>query len=315
MKRTDIHRPAAIVPSDYIEIAYLPHEVDFGNASFIIAQQQRIQAHMKQTGGLWSTHEHGGNCDVCGNAQAMTHVIFHHVPSNTYVRVGEICASKVAMNFDRSAFTHFVKSAAEARERRAGLQKAQTLLADYGLSEAWAVYDRLETRERADWANTWKSATSAEKLIHDIVSKFVRYGSISEKQQAFLGKLLGDISGQADRMSARALETAKRRETSKYVGTVGERYEGEARIVFSKFIETEGNYYSSGYTITVMEDAQGNSLVWFGVGFDAAKGDTITFRATVKGHEERDGVKQTKLTRCKLLSVVQVAVEQLTKGT
>ena len=45
-------------------------------------------------------------------------------------------------------------------------------------------------------------------------------------------------------------------------------------------------------------DAQGNVYIWY-----ASRGietrDGMTIKGTVKNHNERDGIKQTVLTRCK----------------
>ena len=71
MERTDVHSPSRIVPSDY---EYVGQEVmaihGIGDCQFILAMRERIRAHMQQTGGTHSVHDHGGNCGVCGNANS-----------------------------------------------------------------------------------------------------------------------------------------------------------------------------------------------------------------------------------------------------
>jgi hypothetical protein len=69
MPRTDIHRPSAILPSqyDYVGFAYAPRESDtFASRADGSVSYRAIEAHMANTGGHYSTHDHGGTCYVCG---------------------------------------------------------------------------------------------------------------------------------------------------------------------------------------------------------------------------------------------------------
>lgn len=83
---------------------------------------------------------------------------------------------------------------------------------------------------------------------------------------------------------------------SSYVGTDGEKisFEGTIEDKFS----FEGQYGT--VYVTKFRDADGNLLVWMGAGCDATKGQKVKVRGTVKRHEERDGEKQTIVTRCKV---------------
>lgn len=85
---------------------------------------------------------------------------------------------------------------------------------------------------------------------------------------------------------------------SQHVGTVGERIEFAATIayVFTK----EATAYSAGYTINKLRDAAGNLYVYFGKPLGAV-GDAIKVRATIKRHDERDGIKTTAINRPKLI--------------
>ena len=106
-----------------------------------------------------------------------------------------------------------------------------------------------------------------------------------------------------ERGEARVAERAKAREEARqtdadksgWIGTVGDRrvFTLTIRIV----VEMEGQY---GYSyLHVMHDADGNVFVYKGTKQLGNKGDTVTVKATIKDHDERDGVKQTKIANPK----------------
>lgn len=108
-----------------------------------------------------------------------------------------------------------------------------------------------------------------------------------------------------ERGEARVIERAKTREAARqadadksgWIGTVGERcdFTMTIRIV----VEMEGQY---GFSyLHVMHDADGNVVVYKGTNCLGDKGDTVTVKATVKEHDARDGVRQTKISRPKLI--------------
>lgn len=96
-----------------------------------------------------------------------------------------------------------------------------------------------------------------------------------------------------------AIKAAK--PTSGHVGEVGKRAEYTATI---KAIPSWDGHYGVTYC-HIMTDADGNIIIWkTASGFDnAGKGDTVRFKATVKEHTERDGEKQTIVTRAKEIAV------------
>lgn len=83
---------------------------------------------------------------------------------------------------------------------------------------------------------------------------------------------------------------------SKHVGAVGERIKIKAQT--ARLITSWETVYGYTFLYKFTDDA-GNIFVWFASSAaDVADGVTVT--GTVKAHGERDGVKQTTLTRCKL---------------
>lgn len=222
MTRTDIHRPSAIIPEDYTDVGFLPH-VDVGNWEFVAAERKRINEHMKRTGGHWE-HPSAGSCAICGNVMAMSHVIFHHTPTNAYLRVGMTCADK--LDFSRGAeFNEFRTHLKAAIERKAGKAKAKALLAEWGMDAAWTVYE-LPNEKRGSFA---------VETIVDIISKLIQYGSISDPQKAFINKLLVQIDNHEVVTAQRKAEIA----AAASAPVTDERIRIEGEIITIKEQETD----------------------------------------------------------------------------
>jgi hypothetical protein len=246
--RTDTHRPSAIDPADYsfIGVEFCKTE-EVGQAMMLAEERKFIRAHMDRTGGTYSRHQHGGNCHVCG-AHAIYTVLFHHRPTNTYIRTGEDCAEKMmqgdpagfrAVGAKVSAARSEVKS---AREAIAGKRKAMLILQDAGISRAWEIYDStnedlekigaIESVQRKyhccpecrDYVGnhltgcsrpeyelteyTAKVPTDDLRILRDIVDRLVQYGRISEKQESFLARLVDQIDNRVDREREKAEKLA-----------------------------------------------------------------------------------------------------------
>lgn len=179
MQRTDTHRPSVINPDDYSFVAF--EYLKDTDVALVLINREIINQHKQRTGGTMSRHAHGGNCHICG-AHAIYTALFHHRPSNTYIRTGLDCAEKLDCAEDGDVFRKRIHNALEAK---AGKAKAQAYLAKAGLERAWSIYvdstvDRYE-----------------ENTISDIVSKLVQYGSLSDKQISFIAKLIEKIDNRA----------------------------------------------------------------------------------------------------------------------
>lgn len=108
-----------------------------------------------------------------------------------------------------------------------------------------------------------------------------------------------------ERGEARVAERAKAREEARqadadksgWVGAVGERR--DFNLTIRMVLEMSGQY---GYSyLHVMHDADGNVVVYKGTNLLGEKGATVRVKATVKEHDSRDGVRQTKISRPKAL--------------
>lgn len=86
--------------------------------------------------------------------------------------------------------------------------------------------------------------------------------------------------------------------TMTHVGTVG------ARMDFTGLKVVKVHSFDSVYGTTfinIFEDASGNELVWKTGSSSFNVGEVISLKGTIKEHGERNGAKQTILTRCKVL--------------
>jgi len=101
----------------------------------------------------------------------------------------------------------------------------------------------------------------------------------------------------AERAAHEARKTAARKVVSEYQGTPGQRM--KLPILTIRATPSWDTDYGTQFA-NIMEDDNGNVFVWktsFAVG---EKGERVTGVGTVKSHEERNGVRQTQLSRCKM---------------
>lgn len=273
MARTDIHRPSVIKTEDYLLIGFRyigPHFTGFGD------DRVAIETHRQRTGGFYSGHDHGGTCHICG-AHAHTLGVFWHEATNRYIMAGEDCAAKMDMG-GNIAFRSFKKRVAAGMETARGKLRAQKVLAEHGLSAAWEIAEG--TTEK------WE-----ERTIREIVGKLIQYGMITDKQMAFLGNLIAKIPAR----EARKAEIIAENAASQHIGTVGKR---EVFTLTLNWVKTyDGGGCFAPYHIHGFKDAAGNIVIYRGSKCLGEKGANLTVKATVKEHGNRDGVKQTIITR------------------
>lgn len=263
-KRTDIHRPSAIVPADYDLIGFEYRGPKEGASD----DKMAIRRFLNERGATYSGHDHGGSCHVCG-ASALYLGVFHHRPTNTLICVGETCADK--MDADPVAFRSFHERAKAGIEAFAGKAKARATLAERGLSDAFGM----------------------DGIAGDMVRKLVAYGALSDKQWSFLTSLVERERARPAVEAAREAQKEVARATSRHLGTVGERRGFLVKVVATpKF---EGAYGT--VVINLCEDMQGNVVVYKGGKVLGEKGQMINVKATIKAHGEREGVKQTVISR------------------
>lgn len=302
--RNDIHTPSQIVPSDYQYVAVWTMNIQgFGDAQFILQERETIRRHMDRTKGEYARVETSGSCQVCGNVQAIYLALFYHVPTNTYIRIGFDCTTKLEMSGDTAKFNLFRRNVQNAREAQAGKRKAIAILADANNSSAWDIYNtafvsHLDTCKGAgfnsfgdnnavekgcdcDSDNRWKLYNSFEEtVIRDIVGKLVKYGNVSPKQMEFVGNLLRKIE-------QRPLIEAARKAEKDAAGPVPVgRVTLTGKVISVKEVERPTYHYGdTGMSTKVTIKLENGSVVYGNRFENIEKGQQITFVATVKASD------------------------------
>ena len=304
MTRTDVHRPSALIPADYEFVAPEVIKIEgLSDVAILSHARKVIAAHMERTGGTYSRHAHGGNCHVCGSVNMIYSLLYWHHPSNTYIRMGQDCAESVEMAFDRDALGALRKQVRDARERKAGKAKAKAMLDDAGLSDAWAKYEA-RNKTHGEWkaeADAWRKAEQAAFDKHqdpaaphhapfpkrpefprgtgtlcDVINTVIRYGNLSDKQAAFIKRLLDQID------DATRIDTERAAE-KKVDAPDGKRVVVEGTVVS---IKTQDSGFGPREVMTVkVETDDGVWLTWGTQPralYSAKVGDAVRFVATIK---------------------------------
>jgi len=267
MARTDIHRPSAIIPTDYEFVGMICPVISIGDCRVVDINRGQIKRHMDRTGGDYSHHTHGGSCHICG-AHCVYLCVYYHELTNTYIRTGMDCAEKLDMACAREDMTAFRTACKEAQDLTAGKRKAQATLTAEGLDAAWAIY-------LAEYNPAYEEST-----IRDIVGKLVKYGSVSDKQFAFVRSLLARI----DNRAAAEAQRQAQREAAKPVPTGKVQIEG--LVVSTKVQDT---MYGSVIKMVVVSD---DGWKVFGtvpdslLGNSPLKGALVRFNATVEASQD-----------------------------
>ena len=282
MTRQDIHKPSSINPADYL---YVTVEYEKGMSWKELAHLQTdLQRHMERTGGKWSTHEHGGTCHVCG-AWAQYTVVFHHPKTNTYIRTGFDCAEKVGIG-DAALFRTFRKQVKDIRDRKAGKAKAELTLTEAGVGRAWMIYEMSTDELRELEAYDGKVYSWAYLTLRDIVGRLVKYGSVSEKQIDFLGKLVNQIDGAKQARIEKEAERAAEKANASPVPDDNERHIVAGVVLSTKYVDT---MYGESFKM-LLKTEEGYKL-WGTVPSaidNLDRGDKISFVARLERSKDDD---------------------------
>ncbi|QWY83557.1 hypothetical protein [Rhizobium phage RHph_X2_26] len=131
-----------------------------------------------------------------------------------------------------------------------------------------------------------RKAEKGAKFFVSMVEAIETYGALSEGQEATCRRIM-------EQDAARLAEVRQRDADSEFVGEVGKR---ELFAVDIVGVATLASMYGDQY-LHFMKDPAGNVLVYKGSAKLGEKGAAVRFKATIKQHNERDGIKQTVVSR------------------
>lgn len=171
-KRTDIHRPASLIPSNY------RHVMSFAHAGTeagwpVPAMDLDVVIEMTKTKPFFRLNT--GSCHVCGAHFRMGDV-FVHEPTGEHIITGWECADRIT-TLDRSSFSSRHEAMAEqslavARREAIAEQKAAWLAGNADLVEDLKL---------------------DHYILEDMSRKLARHGSLSEAQVDLARKIAGEV--------------------------------------------------------------------------------------------------------------------------
>lgn len=214
MARTDIHRPSAIIPSDYQFVCAFSYSEAALMPGVLDVERRLLEQHMARTTGEFSKHEHGGSCHVCG-AWMKDYAVFYHEQTNSYIRTGFDCATKLDFD-DPDLFRRLRDRRLAAEKSVAGKLKAEGLIEEMGLSLETALklfqpgsFGGIASELNETYKDVWGIESKFWAGV-DMVRALVKYGNLSEKQWAYFAKCLTTIEEAPSILNKQAeIEAAK----------------------------------------------------------------------------------------------------------
>jgi hypothetical protein len=231
-QRTDVHRPGAIIPADYRYLLSYAFggQSDGCGGTLPAFNVDLLLKNEREHGRVDIGERTGGGCDICG-AFYFQGDAFIHEPSGKVLRVGHTCSDKLDLAVDRSTFERERMSQVMKRERRA--KKLEKI-------------DQARGQLRAD-RDLARAFRSSHRIVRDILSKLLQWGSISDKQAALVKKIDAD-------------ERAPKRPEAPKVNAPNGRVTVEARIVSKKVVE--GDWGSAVKGLFVVSTPEGEWRAW-----------------------------------------------------
>lgn len=197
--RSDAHRPAAVDfdPQSYDwtgdVVDFFPDAETGAIESGWADANSTIEA-MTTAGFIWATaHKNSAQCQHCG-AHLRYAALLRHDSTGEMLWVGEQCLDNRFSGMTKAQFDHLRKTAQLAREAAAKLVAFNQFLVDHPeLVPATYAYNIVFDVEQGEFGHEKYGTGWATSVIADILSKLRQYGSISDKQIAFVIKLVAEI--------------------------------------------------------------------------------------------------------------------------
>jgi hypothetical protein len=162
------------------------------------------------------------------------------------------------------------------------------------IRSVWLRADQL--RDKAQELITWGIAHFASES-GDYAHNMRIFLSSEYTQEKYFGYLVSVIGAYNRDLQDKA-KADQVRSDNQYLGNVGDKVTVE--VVVNKVIVSDGHYGLS-YINIMTELSTGNNVVWFGSNKVLNDGEQVTLKGSIKALNDRDGKKQTVLTRCKII--------------
>ncbi len=185
--------------------------------------------------------------------------------------------------YDAETLAKLVATQEKRDAKKAAKQAAKIARETEALDAAKAAFETSQPGLIA-WAREQKS-----DFHQSLVEQFDGRGSLSEAQVSTLLR-------SRQQASERAAKVAQQAAISDHVGVIGDRHQFALTIRFVKGFESAFGMLF----IHVMDDQQGNVIVYKGSKELGEKGQSLSLVATVSEHGEREGIKQTIIKRPKV---------------
>lgn len=155
------------------------------------------------------------------------------------------------------------------------------------------VVDGRDYRCKCRWVYSPVGKLANTPFLIKLRDQLEEWGSLSEKQTQAVRDSLSRAEGKVVQWAAeREQQVEADRASSQHIGTVGERREFDLKV--ERTFSFEGQF---GETfINICRDADQNVIVYKG-SKPFERGADIRVKATIKAHDERDGVAQTLIAR------------------
>jgi hypothetical protein len=224
-----------------------------------------------------------GSCCHCGTA-IMNNYIIENAAGKRFV-VGCDCVAKTGdAGLIKEVRAERLRVVREKREASRAMKRSDREALWAAERNARAATFAIEHADLVKRAEPFMD----NNFVSDVLTRALAGAFISDRALDAVIRVVGELEAQA-----------VRRANSKHIGEVGKRQKFTATVVRVSSFERP-RYASWGNEvvwIVSMVDAEGNTLVSKSPSFHAEKGETLTFKATIKAHDEFRGERQTVVQR------------------
>lgn len=157
--------------------------------------------------------------------------------------------------------------------------------------------DQITARETLAWMQSLGEDGGRISDYESNLNLLSRAGAVEDKALGFVASAVSAYLRAHDQV----LRTEKERTVSQYLGAEKERLEMVLTLQLARY--SDGMYGTT--TFCKFHDERGNVIVWWASGsIDMAQGTIIKAKATIKEHKEYEGVKQTYVSRLKVVELI-----------